>query len=251
MEKTRTSFNSIVSVVVRRDPLSPQPRFLSGIVQEPRSCFYNGMLENSPEPARKLSVSTIVGRGCVVMVCFLGIACFALSFEALRDLAVKTGALPASVAWVLPIIVDGAAVIYALSAFRASIAGSEKDRRWFFSLVVIITLVSVGLNVAHASKGLLPALISALPPVLLFAAFESLLRGFHPDAAKPGGARKRKASPESGKALSVASDGEAEFRRAKALSLAKEGLSQASIARELGVSAATVSRYLGKGSKAA
>ncbi|MCW1913017.1 helix-turn-helix domain-containing protein [Luteolibacter sp. GHJ8] len=49
----------------------------------------------------------------------------------------------------------------------------------------------------------------------------------------------------------MASNTEAGAKRAKALELAGEGLSQARIARELGVSAATVSRWLGKGSKAA
>ncbi len=212
-------------------------------------------IETPVSPSTKTSAVDLIGRSTAVMVALLGIASFALSFGALRDLAVRTGALPPGSAWIFPILVDGAAIIFSLSAFRASVIGAERDRRWFFSLVILITLASVGFNVAHAEKGILPSAIAALPPILLFMAFESLLRQIRPERAPaPVPARKaaqRKAVSEPGKAPSAALDSEVEFRRAKALSLAEEGLSKASIARELGVSAATVSRYLGKGSKAA
>jgi DNA invertase Pin-like site-specific DNA recombinase len=62
---------------------------------------------------------------------------------------------------------------------------------------------------------------------------------------------KPKVLPLASKALSLASETEGGAKRAKALELATEGFSQARIARELGVLAATVSRWLGKGSKAA
>jgi hypothetical protein len=211
-------------------------------------------MAHTSDPASDSSVkfegSRWVSRATVGMVGFLGVASFALSYEALRSLAIETGALPPSAAWLLPILVDGAAIIFSLSAFQASARGAEKDRRWFFSLVVVITLVSVAFNVAHAKQGLVPAAIASLPPVLLFAAFESLLRQFRPlqttkrPAARPNRSEGRKSAKE-GVAAAEPSE-----RKAKALALAAEGLSNAAVARELGVSAATVSRYL-RGAKRA
>ncbi|MEK7954317.1 DUF2637 domain-containing protein [Luteolibacter soli] len=211
-------------------------------------------LETTPAAVpSKLRTVDIVGRLTAILVALLGIASFALSFGALRDLAVRTGALPPQSAWLFPILVDGAAIIFSLSAFRASAVGAERDRRWHFSLVVAISLCSVCFNVAHAEKGLVPSAIAAAPPILLFLAFESLLRqlGPEPPAAPAKRQPQSKVLPLAPKALPVASNTEAGTKRAKALELAKEGLSQAAVARQLGVSAATVSRWLGKASKAA
>ena len=203
-----------------------------------------------------------MGRFTAVLVGLLGIASFALSFEALRDLAVRSG-MPSQSAWIFPLLVDGAAICFSLSAFRASAVGSESDRRWHFSLVVAISLCSVGFNIAHAEKGVVPSAIAAAPPILLFLAFESLLRQLGPERpatpvapAKRKPQRKvfplaRKTLPSAPKGLPVVLGNEVGAKRSKALELAGEGLSQAAVARELGVSAATVSRWLGKGSKAA
>jgi DNA-binding NarL/FixJ family response regulator len=178
------------------------------------------------------------------MVGFLGVASFALSYDALRSLAIETGALSPSAAWLLPILVDGAAIIFSLSAFQASAKGAEKDRRWFFSLVVVITLVSVAFNVAHAKKGVVPAAIASLPPILLFAAFESLLRQFRPQAAfkRPAARPKRSEMPREPKETPPIE--ETSERKARAIALAATGMSNAAISRELGVSPATISRYL-------
>jgi len=214
----------------------------------------NDAAETAPDNvSSKVRPVDLIGRFTAVLVGMLGIASFALSFEALRDLAVRTGALPPQSAWLFPILVDGAAIIFSLSAFRASAVGAESDRRWHFSLVVAISLCSVGFNIAHAEKGLVPSAIAAAPPILLFLAFESLLRQLGPErpAAPPKRRPQPKVLPLASKALPVASNAETGAKRAKALELAKEGLSQAAVARKLGVSAATVSRWLGKASKAA
>jgi DNA invertase Pin-like site-specific DNA recombinase len=120
-------------------------------------------------------------------------------------------------------------------------------------LVVVISLCSVCFKIAHAEKGLVPSAIAAAPPILLFLAFESLLRQFGQERPAAPAKRKLQAKvlPLAKKALPLASVTKAGAKRAKALELAGEGLSQAAVARQLGVSAATVSRWLGKGSKAA
>jgi hypothetical protein len=208
----------------------------------------NDFAQDSPA---KFDGSHWVGRATVAMVGFLGVASFALSYEALRSLAIETGALSPSAAWLLPILVDGAAIIFSLSAFQASAKGAEKDRRWFFSLVVVITLVSVAFNVAHAKRGVVPAAIASLPPILLFAAFESLLRQFRPQAAvkRPAARPKRSEMPTDAK--EAPSTEEPRERKARALGLAADGMSNAAISRELGVSPATISRYLRNRDRAA
>lgn len=223
--------------------------------------FYWSLMNEAPEAAPEILPSTqrtvdLMGRITAVLVGLLGIASFALSFEALRDLAVRTGALPPQSAWLFPILVDGAAIIFSLSAFRASVVGAESDRRWHFSLVVAISLCSVGFNIAHAEKGVVPSAIAAAPPILLFLAFESLLRQLGPERpTTPVAPAKRKPQRKvlslARKVVPVAPDTGVGAKRARAVELAGGGLSQAAVARELGVSAATVSRWLGKGSKAA
>jgi hypothetical protein len=222
--------------------------------------FYWWPMNEAPEAAPQIPSSTqrtvdLMGRITAVLVGLLGIASFALSFEALRDLAVRSG-MPSQSAWVFPLLVDGAAICFSLSAFRASAVGSESDRRWHFSLVVAISLCSVGFNIAHAEKGVVPSAIAAAPAILLFLAFESLLRQLGPERpVVPATPAKRKPQRKvlslARKVVLVAQDTEAGTKRARAEKLAGEGLSQAAVARELGVSAATVSRWLGKGSKAA
>jgi hypothetical protein len=203
----------------------------------------------SPAPEKRFDPVSIIGTSTACLVALLAIGAFALSYEALRDLAVRTGALSESTAWIFPLLVDGSIIVFSISALRASVIGAHKDRRWFLGLVVLVTLASVVLNVCHARGGILPGIIAALPPLFLFAAFESLMRQLQQSVApvrpvarpktKKGPSEKRSAPPEA----------ESENRKGRALELKAGGMTNAAISRELGVSAATVSRYVG--SKAA
>lgn len=128
---------------------------------------------HSPESRIARSVS-FISTLTVVLVTLLGLASFTLSFEALWHFAHESGALSRERAWLFPLVVDGAILVFSISALRSSIVG--EDTRWAMSLVVFSTLASVVFNVAHAPSGIMPALIGATPPVLLFLSFESLLR---------------------------------------------------------------------------
>jgi transposase-like protein len=202
-------------------------------------------LEPVSDPRPKLQNSTCavlwIGRSTAVLVGLLAIAAFALSFEALRDLAVTTGAIPnPRHAWLFPVLLDGGVVVFSLAALRASLTGN--DRRWYMSLVVIVTLLSVGFNVAHASRGFLAGVMAGMPPLLLFMAFESLMRQFQETLKTPE--RKRvKRTPVPAVVCAVDTD-QSEERRSKAAALRSDGWSKSRIARELSVSPSTVSRYL-------
>ena len=55
------------------------------------------------------------------LVALLALASFSLSFESLRGLAIETRVVSPSLGWIFPLIVDGAIVVFSLSALRASL----------------------------------------------------------------------------------------------------------------------------------
>lgn len=101
----------------------------------------------------------------------VGAASFALSFVALRDVAVSTGAVPAHLGFLVPIVIDGgvicgSAVIWALSK-------EERDRPIFpFIFVGVLVAISVVVNAAHAGPSVLAKVIAGLPPLILLATLE-------------------------------------------------------------------------------
>ena len=116
---------------------------------------------------RTLSVST------GLLVALLAAGAFALSFDALNHLAEENG-VTSGLTWVWPLVLDGAIVVFSLSALRASL--HRETIGYPMSLVVIATAASVLFNVAHAPGGLLAHTMAAVPPVFLFLSFELLMR---------------------------------------------------------------------------
>lgn len=108
-----------------------------------------------------------------LLVALLAAGAFALSFDALQHLAEENGVTP-GLTWVWPLVLDGAIVVFSLSALRASL--HRESIGYPMALVVIATAASVIFNVAHAPEGLLPHTMAAVPPVFLFLSFELLMR---------------------------------------------------------------------------
>ncbi len=107
------------------------------------------------------------------LVGLLALASFSLSFEALRGLAVETGVVSVKLGWIFPLIVDGAIVVFSLSALRASL---RKERTaWLRGLVIFATCASIFFNIAHVEIQWLAMILAATPPVLLFLSFEALM----------------------------------------------------------------------------
>jgi len=199
-------------------------------------------IRNSNEPlVSTAKLTQLVGISTAVLVALLAIAAFGLSFGALKDLAINQGGIASSVAWLFPLIFDGGIVVFSLAALRASIGGG--DRRWYMRLVIIVTGISVSLNIAHASKGIIPGIMAAMPPLLLFMAFESLMRQIHESVPTQVGRRKIGDGKERNTAKPVASEVVGE-RKSQALAMFAEGASKNKIARELQIAPSTVRRYL-------
>lgn len=115
-----------------------------------------------------IAISIITG----LLVLFVAGGAFFLSFEALRDLANQVG-IEARMAWLYPIIIDGAIIIFSLSVLRASLNREKHLYPWV--LVGGFTVLSVLLNVVHANMDLLARFLAAIPPVALLLSFELLM----------------------------------------------------------------------------
>jgi hypothetical protein len=108
-----------------------------------------------------------------IMVTLLAVASFSLSFEALRQLAVEKGVVAEHLGWVFPLVVDGAIVVFSMSALRASLR--DEPTVYLRLLVVLVTAVSVLFNICHVETDWLSMLLASTPPTLLFLSFEALM----------------------------------------------------------------------------
>ena len=107
------------------------------------------------------------------MVAGLAVASFTLSFDALRMLAVEQKVVSDKLSWLVPVMIDGAIIVFSLSALRSSLR--EESARFNRILVILVTLLSVALNVCHVEQRALAMILAGAPPVLLFLSFEALM----------------------------------------------------------------------------
>ncbi|OBI32848.1 hypothetical protein A5710_14375 [Mycolicibacter sinensis] len=119
-----------------------------------------------------------------VLITFgVGAVSFALSFNALRDLATR-GHIPAGQAWMWPLMVDGAIILATLGVVvNAGDPLARRDRRFFWMVLVGGALVSVTGNALHAILSpeeplgtWLRGFIAAVAPVALLVTTEGLNR---------------------------------------------------------------------------
>jgi hypothetical protein len=114
----------------------------------------------------------LISLTTALLVAFLALAAFRLSFDALRHLAAANG-VAINMAWLYPAIIDGAIIIFSLSVLQAGLNRDRTRYPWF--LVALFTLLSIALNIIHAPGDLLGRLLAAVPPVALFLSFELLM----------------------------------------------------------------------------
>lgn len=108
--------------------------------------------------------------GLVLGVAALG---FVVSFEAISEFAVTTGAFPSSLGWCAPLLVDSFTAAATLVILSRARAGLRAGYAW--SLVAGSTAVSLALNVAHAPDRLDARLVAALPSLAQLAAVELVM----------------------------------------------------------------------------
>ena len=112
-----------------------------------------------------------VGRTSVAGTTLLAVGGFVLSFAALRDLAVRVG-MPADLAWLWPLLIDGMIVEATLAVVALSQRGSRRAVWYAWFLLAVGAVVSVGSNGVHAmltGHGWAGAAAASVPPVVLLA----------------------------------------------------------------------------------
>lgn len=219
-------------------------------------------------------------RTAVAGTVFIAGGAFWLSFNALADLAARSGIEPGQ-AWVWPLIVDGIIVVATVSA--VALAGQRAA--WYpWALLAGGALVSVTANSLHAVvaadadvPGVLAASVAAVPPVVLLAithltviltrTSQSHTTDSHTDQsrtpapeptiedndAQPSAARVPEVTAGRTGLASVAAEAPAVVedvsvgRRARARRLRKQGWSNKQIAKQLGVHPSTVGRWAAAG----
>jgi len=114
-----------------------------------------------------------VERAATAGVVALATGSFALSYDALRQLAVANQ-VPKPLAWIWPLIVDGFIITASLAILHAVQRG--RTARYPWALLVSFSGLSVAFNVLHAPPTAIARLVAAVPPLALVLSFELLMR---------------------------------------------------------------------------
>jgi uncharacterized protein DUF2637 len=119
------------------------------------------------EPRLRAVVSVLVGA--------IAALAFLVSFRAISEFAVTTGAFPRSLGWAAPLLVDGFTLAASIEVLRSALVGQRAIYPW--CLVAGATLASAALNVAHAPDQPAAQAVAGIPPIALLLALELLMRG--------------------------------------------------------------------------
>jgi hypothetical protein len=119
------------------------------------------------EPRLRAVVSALVGA--------IAALAFLVSFRAISEFAVQTGAFPRSLGWAAPLLVDTFTLAASIEVLRSALVGQRAVYPW--CLVAGSTLASAALNVAHAPDHPAAQAVAGIPPVALLLALELLMRG--------------------------------------------------------------------------
>jgi hypothetical protein len=114
-----------------------------------------------------------LNRGTTSGVLGLAVAGFAMSYDALHSLALAQG-VPARLAWMWPLVVDGFIVVASLSVVHA--AADRRHAGYPWSLVLTFSAISVTFNIVHAAPTAVARFVAAIPPTALVLSFELLMR---------------------------------------------------------------------------
>lgn len=107
-----------------------------------------GMAENIRAPARINPDSPITLSAAIVLIGLLMIVSFTMSSTALMDVA-RWAAIPRRLAWALPVLIDGAIIVFTLAMLIFRARGESTVFAW--SGLAGFTGVSVAANAAHAA----------------------------------------------------------------------------------------------------
>lgn len=151
----------------------------------------SGLSPRTEKIIRRLSTVTVLG---------LAIAAAILSFSGLQELSIRAG-ISHSIAWLLPIVIDGMVLTGSLGVVASSLVGIGTWYPW--TLTIIGVVASIAGNVSVASHNLSSRLVHATGPVTFALSIEGLLRIYRASAvANANRERDRLAKEEAAKSTS-------------------------------------------------
>jgi DNA-binding CsgD family transcriptional regulator len=123
-------------------------------------------------PASPLFYQRLISYSSALLVFLLATGAFVLSYATLWDTALAYG-LPPRLAWIWPLLVDFALVVFSLAVVRASL---YNERTWWpWLLVALYTIATVAFNILHAPVNLTAQVVAVVAPLSLFLSFETLM----------------------------------------------------------------------------
>lgn len=129
-----------------------------------------GLSETAARRIRHLTMATVV---------LLALGAAVLSFSGLQQLAIQAD-IPVSLAWLLPVIIDGLVLTGSLGVVTATLVGA---RTWYFWVLTLFGVVaSTAGNIAAAPDDLTAQIVHATPPIVFALAVEGLLRVYRASA---------------------------------------------------------------------
>lgn len=128
--------------------------------------------------ANAASVATAVILSLIVVA-----ASFTLSFNALADLAQMSGAIPDSLTWLLPVVIDVFILQATWCVYVATKRRDDAGKRYHFAMLATFSTVSVAGNAGHAflateqdlMHGLMAVAIAIVAPLALLASIHGLV----------------------------------------------------------------------------
>jgi DNA-binding CsgD family transcriptional regulator len=114
----------------------------------------------------------LISYSSTLLVFLLAVGAFVLSYATLWDTALSYG-LPPRLAWIWPLLVDFALVVFSLAVVRASLYGERT--LWPWLMVALYTVATVAFNILHAPDHLAARVVAVVAPVSLFLSFETLM----------------------------------------------------------------------------
>ena len=130
----------------------------------------SGLSPRAEKIIRVLSTMTVLA---------LAVAAAILSFSGLQQLSLKAG-LSHSIAWLLPVVIDGLVLTGSLGVVASSLVGISTWYPW--TLTITGVLASVAGNVAIAHPNLSSRLVHATGPIVFALSVEGLLRIYRASA---------------------------------------------------------------------
>lgn len=111
-----------------------------------------------------------------LMLIVVGSTSFLLSYVAIRDVSIALGAVPANLAWAVPVCIDGGILAGSAAIWSSSYQRKRRDPLAFITVAVLLA-TSVIINTQHAGTETLGKWIAALPPLILLACLEIVAAG--------------------------------------------------------------------------